>query len=358
MENKDHAILSTEEVERLLDSFREDQATSAQTEIFEDEDGRIKYYDFKRPNILSREKKNILYKLYDNTAYQISREISNYLRTTIKVDVKSIDELSFEIFKNTCPDIVFINIIGLKPLQGYGCVAIDIGLCLAMVARAFGGTDKTQNKIRKLTEMETAIIKKIVNIIVEKFSGSWKAFTEMKSGVSEAVAETGDKAKPGEWYAGRRISDTIMESKYLDIASEAEAMLLVSFIVNLEYSSGEMKLCLPVSSMESILEQLHNRNKPSEQGVRNDSKENEKLLRKVIHDINVVVAGVLDETNITVNDLISLKVGDVLRLDNKITNNIKVSVEGKNKYYGKPGLSGSKKAIQIVTLIDNVPVSV
>jgi flagellar motor switch protein FliM len=333
MENKDHVILSSEEVEQLLDSFREDQPDIIQSGIIEDEDGRIKYYDFKRPNILSKEKKHMLYKLYDGTAYQISREVSNYLRTTAKVSMKSIDELSFEIFKNTCPDIMFINTIGLKPLQGYGCITMDMGLCLSMVGKAFGGSDRSQNKIRKLTEIEATILNKIVKIILEKFSGSWKAFVEMK------------------W----EVSDTIMEPRYLDIASDAEAMLLISFIVNLEYSFGEIKLCLPVSSMEDTLEQLYNSNKPSEHGVRNDNKESERLLKKTINNIKVVVAGVLDETNITVNDLVSLKVGDVLRLDNKITNNIKVSVEGKDKFYGKLGLFGSKKAIQIAALIDSVP---
>ena len=66
--------------------------------------------------------------------------------------------------------------------------------------------------------------------------------------------------------------------------------------------------------------------------------------------MKIDVAGVLDETNFTINDISNLKVGDVLRLDNKITNNLKVFVEGKNKFHGKLGLYGSKKAIQIIGL--------
>ena len=60
------------------------------------------------------------------------------------------------------------------------------------------------------------------------------------------------------------------------------------------------------------------------------------------------IAGVLEETDFTVKDIVNLKAGDVLRLDSKITNNLKVFVEGQNKFYGKLGLFGSKKAIQIV----------
>ncbi len=53
------------------------------------------------------------------------------------------------------------------------------------------------------------------------------------------------------------------------------------------------------------------------------------------------------------SDVVNLKEGDVLRLDNKITNHLKVSVEGKNKFSGKLGLFSSKKAIQITSFIDD-----
>jgi flagellar motor switch protein FliM len=81
-----------------------------------------------------------------------------------------------------------------------------------------------------------------------------------------------------------------------------------------------------------------------------DDKESTEALRKLAANMKINVAGVLDETNFTINDISNLKVGDVLRLDSKVTNNLKVFVEGKNKFNGKLGLYGSKKAIQIIGL--------
>ena len=150
MESTENAILSSDEVESLLESFHESQGISEQPDIIEEVDSKIKYYDFKRPNTISREKKRMLYKVFETTAYQISREVSNFLRGTAKVSLNSIDELSFEIFKNTCPELMFINTIRLKPLNGFGCIAMDMGLCLSIVEKAFGGEGKTQNEIRKL----------------------------------------------------------------------------------------------------------------------------------------------------------------------------------------------------------------
>lgn len=328
MENTENAILSSEEVESLLASFHESQGIAALPDIIEEADSKVKYYDFKRPNTISREKKRMLYKVFETTAYQISREISNFLRATAKVSLNSIDELSFEIFKNTCPELMFINTIRLTPLQGFGCIAMDMGLCLSIVEKAFGGEGKTQKEIRKLTDTETAIVGNVVKVILEKISISWKPYDEM------------------EWT----ISDTAMEPRYLNIASEADVVLLVSFTFNLENSFGEMKFCVPVSSVDHTLDHFFSNKQSNSIEMDNESVA---ALKKLSGSMKLSVTGVLDETNFTINDIATLKVGDVLRLDNKVANNLKVFVEGKSKFNGKLGLYASKKAIQIVGRSDS-----
>lgn len=327
MENTENAILSCDEVEQLLESFHEGQDETAHVDIIEDEDGRIKYYDFKRPNTISREKKRMLYKLFETTAYQISREISNFLRSTVKVSLNSIDELSFEIFKSTCPELMFLNTVKLTPLQGYGCVAMDMGLCLSVIEKAFGGAGKSQHEIRKLTDTEVTILGDIVTLIIDKLGASWKPYAAM------------------EW----KVSDTTMEPRYLNIAADTEVVLLLSFTFNLEYSFGELKICFPVSSMDETLENFFNVDKSGNSAK--EDKESTEAIRMLVSNTKLIVAGVLDETNITVSDVVNLKEGDVLKLDSKITNHLKVSVEGKNKFSGKLGLFSSKKAIQITSLI-------
>ncbi|MBS1257322.1 MAG: Flagellar motor switch protein FliM [Candidatus Scalindua arabica] len=329
MENTENAILSSEEVEQLLESFHEGQDATEHVDIIEDDDGRIKYYDFKRPNTISREKKRMLYKLFETTAYQISREISNFMRSTVKVSLNSIDELSFEIFKSTCPEIMFLNTVRLTPLKGFGCVAMDMGLCLSIIEKALGGAGKSQHEIRKMTNTEVIILGDLVSIIVNRLGDSWKPHVEMEWGVS----------------------DTTMESRYLNIASDTDVVLLLSFTFNLEYSFGELKICIPVSSIDKTLDNFFNIDKTGR--TTEEEKESADAIEKLVSGAKVVVAGVLDETNISVSDVLSLKEGDVLKLDSKITNHLKVSVEGKNKFSGKLGLFSRKKAIQITSLIED-----
>ena len=65
------------------------------------------------------------------------------------------------------------------------------------------------------------------------------------------------------------------------------------------------------------------------------------------------VIGILGKINISVNDLVNLKKGDVIRLSSKTSDELKISVEGKNKFYGKLGLLGSKKAMQITSFAES-----
>ena len=327
MADINNAILNSEEVESLLESFYEGPHAVEQADLVEEE-GAAKYYDFKRPNTISGERRRTLYKLYESTAYHISRDLSNYLRASVKVSVDSIDELSFEIFKNTMPELVLANIVRLKPLHGKGAILMDLGLCLAIVERAFGSTGRNENEsVRKLTDIELLILDNIVSMILEKFKKAWEPYIAT------------------DW----KVHDTTMESRYINIVSDTEVVLLVSFTLNLDFNFGEMKFLMPVSSLASTLKLFDDINKQTESKERN--KEDIELINKSVKELKISVRGVLDEMDMNIGDLRNLKEGDVIRLNSGITDNMKVTVEGKNKFYGKLGLLGSKKAIQITGLV-------
>ena len=53
------------------------------------------------------------------------------------------------------------------------------------------------------------------------------------------------------------------------------------------------------------------------------------------------------QAQITVRDMLKLKVGDVIRLNTSPHNEIEVLIEGLVKFKGRPGVSSKKKAIQV-----------
>lgn len=55
----------------------------------------------------------------------------------------------------------------------------------------------------------------------------------------------------------------------------------------------------------------------------------------------------LGKSVITVEDLLALKVGDVLKLNTKIDSEIEVSIGSKRKYAARPGTLDGKKSVKV-----------
>lgn len=67
-------------------------------------------------------------------------------------------------------------------------------------------------------------------------------------------------------------------------------------------------------------------------------------------EVNLEV--VLGDLNITVDDFIKLETGDILQLDIKTTDPLKMYVEDKLHYLVKPGQTNSRLAVQVLQYIE------
>ncbi len=65
--------------------------------------------------------------------------------------------------------------------------------------------------------------------------------------------------------------------------------------------------------------------------------------------VEVVVE--LGKTKITSRDLVNFKVGDIIQLDNDVSNELVIKVEGIPKFRGYPGTMKGSKAIQVSSII-------
>ncbi|MBU1628263.1 FliM/FliN family flagellar motor switch protein [bacterium] len=63
--------------------------------------------------------------------------------------------------------------------------------------------------------------------------------------------------------------------------------------------------------------------------------------------VKLHLEGEISRTTITAEEMINLKIGDIIRLDNRIYDDIIVKIVNIAKYFGKIGLLHGKKAIQI-----------
>lgn len=135
-------------------------------------------------------------------------------------------------------------------------------------------------------------------------------------------------------------------------------MIFTSLInVSLENNIiGDLRFCIPYESIKEVINDFGNNKIKNDENLEEDKikgiSSNE--IFEFIQDVEVDIFAKLGETKVSINDLLNLEVGDVILLDQKVSDDITVSIGDAKIYKGKPGVIGVKKAVEITDIIGKV----
>jgi flagellar motor switch protein FliM len=114
-----------------------------------------------------------------------------------------------------------------------------------------------------------------------------------------------------------------------------------------------LTICYPYVSLEPIVTKLSGQNwidATKKKNAAEDRLVNETNLAGVTGELSAVLL----RSRIKVRDFLSLKLGDIIPYEKKIDLPIEVLVNRRHKYLGRPGLSGKKRAVQVVEVLPNM----
>jgi len=138
------------------------------------------------------------------------------------------------------------------------------------------------------------------------------------------------------------------------LASPGEITALTTLELQIaDTQSGLLSICFPYPVLETVLEQLSTQQMFRSKGLASSPEDKQNILEKLGHsvfDIDVI----LGSTNITIEDFLDLKIGDVLRLDNLVNENLIINVNEKPKFFGRPGTKKNKVAVTITDEVTNI----
>ena len=137
--------------------------------------------------------------------------------------------------------------------------------------------------------------------------------------------------------------------EFVQVVPASETVVLISFELKSENVNGLINLCYPYISIEPIALRLGGQNLVS--SAREVPREELLRNRKRVEAFSTAVQAVLGQAHLKIRDLIHLKPGDVIMLDRRIKDEIEINVNNQLKFYGKPGLLGKYRAVQIVSRV-------
>ena len=183
-------VLSQNEIDKLLSALSTGEVSAEEVQA-EEEERKVKTYDFKRPDKFSKDQIRTLNMLYENFARLLNTHLSTHLRTMVNVEVVSVEQLTYQEFLQSLSNPSVIGVMALPPLKGNIIMEVNTGIAFAYIDRVFGGLGENTLKPRILTDIEEAVMRKFIAKASEFLKESWSNVTEINP-ILEAI-----EANPG-----------------------------------------------------------------------------------------------------------------------------------------------------------------
>ncbi len=285
---------------------------------------KVSLHDFKRPERVSQEQSRALNQIHEVFARNFQVSISGFLRTIIDVKLVAVEQLTYSEFIMMLQTPTSIWKLSAEPLDGNALMEMSPSITFPIIDKMLGGKISPTYPDRSLTDIELRIIRQITNRGIEFLKETWSTFKEIDFKILE------HESNP----------------QIMQIVPPNEAVVLISFEVTMGEANGMLNLCIPYLMLEPIIGQLttHNYFGISKNDV---DPEQYNRMRESLNDVVLNVRTVLAETTMTLEQLLHLKVGDILSTSKLHNGEAMIFIEGKPKFRARPGEFRHHKALRI-----------
>ena len=236
-------------------------------------------------------------------ARQLRIGLYNFLRRGVEISVGPVKVTKYSEFIRNLVVPTNLNLVQFKPLRGTALMIFNPDLVFLIVDNLFGGDGRFHTRIegRDFTQTEHRIIQRVLNIVFEAYAKSWEPIY------------------PVEFEFIR----SEMNTQFANIATPNEVVVAITFAIELGQVSGEMHFCMPYSMIEPIKDLLTSSMQAENLEV---DKRWVRLMRQQIQMAEVEIIADLGTAQISLRDIVNMKVGDVIPLD--IPKTVEAKVDG------------------------------
>jgi flagellar motor switch protein FliM len=201
-----------------------------------------------------------------------------------------------------------------------GLISIPTKTAFIWATRLLGDPEsEEENSGRELSQLEESLLLDLLSALIEAFSQKILVFQPAKNIVRRLF--------PLELKGTEELCKIVFDVKKKDQQSSSEAYILV--------------LC---SRLESIV------GKATEAAGRFSAEDFSKAILGHMQKMPVCITAQLASTVLTLEEIMSLEVGDVLLLDRKVNESIELIISGRTAFRGRPAKSAGKHAVVITEL--------
>jgi flagellar motor switch protein FliM len=284
---------------------------------------RVEAYDFRNPTFLSEGELRRLHLLHEDFLRYLSARLSLFLRMEFGLKLAKLAPLAYAPFTESLPSPTHLCLFKAEPLAGVGLLALSPRLALTIADRLLGGRGHAVKADRPLTEIEVALLEDILLLVLEEWCAQWKTEQDLRPVIL------------GHEHSGR----------FLQTSPKDATVLALTLEVGFGDCSEPMQLGVPYYMIEPLV-RLRQARRQQEAAVARPP-EKTGSWQVAYERIALPVRAEWEAFDLTLREVASLRVGDVIELPAELLQETRVLFNGAPKFVGTVGLDAGRIAVQL-----------
>jgi flagellar motor switch protein FliM len=285
----------------------------------------IEPYDFRSPSAVAASELRKLRVQQAAFAHSLASRLSIYLRMEFGLELTQLQTQTYHKFVQEFPNPCHLSLFKIEPWRGICLLEISPRLGLAMIDRLMGGAGRAEKADRDLSEVETALLDQVVQMILTEWCNPWIKFQELRP-VLVGHENTG---------------------RFLQTSAPDAMMLVLLFEARLGECVEPVRIGFPITTLEPAIHALgQTLASPLDQ-----SSSSQPLLKpKWNREFDEVMLPVVAEWSgmrLPAREIAKLKAGDVIPLPSDFASRVQLSLGGTPRFYGRLGSCDHHWAIEL-----------
>lgn len=281
-------------------------------------------YDFKSPSRVPKEQTNTIELIHQKFAQMGATGLGTYLNSEVDMFLESLEQINFQEYILSLSTPTCVATFDMQPLNGYGVIEVNAPLIYATIDRILGGDGEVPAIARSFTELEMAIVRKIIQLLLKEFGQAWAHLLDLRFSMK----------------------DIQTHPSFIRVISQREACLVATIKARIASTSGLITVCIPYVNLEPVSSKLGTEQWTNRYGS-TQAEEISCAHQRNFQRMDFDLTALLGTFELSSSELLSLQPGDILDLGAKTTQPIEVRVAGEPKFLANPGLIGRYRGVMI-----------
>lgn len=294
--------------------------------------GGARAYELSQRTLFSPHELRRLTADYDTIRRSCAVRLAVLFRTDFELKLEALETPTFRQFTAQLEQPTHLAMFKVEPLRGLGVLEIAPSLALNLLDRLMGGSGEGKHAARELTEIEIALLGQITQLITEAWCGHWAGWRELKPSL------VGHESDP----------------RYLQSSAAESTMLLATFTAQIGECTGRLRLALPFSTLEPLLQKIRSELKPpAETPATTASPAQAKATNwnPALDHVSIPLSAQLPGPSLTVRELQALRVGDVVSLPATAADQVQLRLSGVPRFTARLGTQDEHWAVQVLNAL-------